>query len=730
MSQVSLGECRDRVVSLVEAGQFEEALPIARHILNHYPEYVEGHLLLGRALLGAGRVRDAADQFARVLGADPENAVALTGLSRVHQALGKREEAIGHMRRAFELCPGDVDLRRQLGELLESNPVSAGQRPEITRAALARIYARNGLHAKAISEFGSVLSQEPGRHDALLGQAELLWRDGRQLEAAETCQQVLDDLPNALKANLILGALWLDSPQPDEARPYLALAQTLDPENAVANSLFGAGSPLPRLAPMLERWEEAASPATCADVAARADTAETDETPLVESDREEAAPMSDHTRPEGDLEIPDWLKGVRYEPSAEESASIEDTSATQAAGETTDWPWTVRHDAGANLTGTDLPDVKVDQSDLPEWLREAPSGKETPDRPEEEAARPTGVAPVEQPPQKESEVAVWLTEDTEPVTLTGADAELTAAAVDAPPMPGEPPDAEAPAWLRELQQTGAGAPEASGQQAGPTEQGVVDAPEWLRSLREDIAMEARRPGFDELDQELAALSMDEESEKLPTGEEPILPVAVPLHEEALAARPEEPLPEPVGGETELPAAPATEGARPEGPVIEEPAAGAPPPGEMPSEMSAEEEPATAVLVAEETATVSAETESAASSVIEEAAQPQPTGAETPPTAGLEESPEPVEELPKDAAERLSIARAAGQAGGWPQALTVYASLVSSSDLLDAVIADLEEGIRSHPDDYAGYQLVGDAYMKNGRLSEALRAYRTALTKLH
>ncbi len=44
--------------------------------------------------------------------------------------------------------------------------------------------------------------------------------------------------------------------------------------------------------------------------------------------------------------------------------------------------------------------------------------------------------------------------------------------------------------------------------------------------------------------------------------------------------------------------------------------------------------------------------------------------------------------------------------------------------------DLEEGIRRHPEDYYAYQLVGDAYMKEGRLAEALRAYRTALTKLH
>jgi cytochrome c-type biogenesis protein CcmH/NrfG len=69
------------------------------------------------------------------------------------------------------------------------------------------------------------------------------------------------------------------------------------------------------------------------------------------------------------------------------------------------------------------------------------------------------------------------------------------------------------------------------------------------------------------------------------------------------------------------------------------------------------------------------------------------------------------------------------AGRWAQALTLYAVLVDTAALLDSVISDLEEGIRRHPDDYYGYQLVGDAYAKGGRLAEALRAYRIALTKL-
>ncbi len=76
-----------------------------------------------------------------------------------------------------------------------------------------------------------------------------------------------------------------------------------------------------------------------------------------------------------------------------------------------------------------------------------------------------------------------------------------------------------------------------------------------------------------------------------------------------------------------------------------------------------------------------------------------------------------------------MARAALNAGDWLDALTIYETLISSSEMLDSVIDNLNVGVRRHPNDPAGYQLLGDACMKDGRLQDALQAYRTALAKL-
>jgi cytochrome c-type biogenesis protein CcmH/NrfG len=76
-----------------------------------------------------------------------------------------------------------------------------------------------------------------------------------------------------------------------------------------------------------------------------------------------------------------------------------------------------------------------------------------------------------------------------------------------------------------------------------------------------------------------------------------------------------------------------------------------------------------------------------------------------------------------------MARAASDTGDWSDALTIYETLVNSSEMLDSVIDNLEVAVRRHPDDPAGYQLLGDACMKDGRLHAALEAYRVALSKL-
>ncbi|MBC7260938.1 MAG: hypothetical protein H5T63_02905, partial [Chloroflexi bacterium] len=150
--------------------------------------------------------------------------------------------------------------------------------------------------------------------------AETLWRDGRREEAAAMAREILQICPDCLKAILILGKVLLEKGRQDEAWAVLANVRYLDPENKLAQALFGEQSPLPPQTIRIPRLEKKAE----AEVSAAATTPEM---PAVPSAVEETAETA--TVPEEILveTVPAGLEPVIT--SAEEPA----TPATVAEAE-------------------------------------------------------------------------------------------------------------------------------------------------------------------------------------------------------------------------------------------------------------------------------------------------------------------------------------------------------------------------------------------------------------
>ncbi len=479
MEQVSLRDYCEEARSLIQSGESETAIRITRYILRHYPRHVESYRVLGQALLTAGDYQEASRQYRRVLSADPEDVAARIGLAEIYRGTGDLDKAIGQMRRAIDLAPGDSGLRIQLRQLLNARQGSeAAEQLEITRAALGRIYARGGLYAKAVQEFKAVLEQNPSRVDVQASLAESLWRAGRHLEAAEVCHRILERLPNALTANLILGVVWLESPQPDEAAPHLKLAQALDPENVVAHSLFGEKSPLPPLTVKIERLGEdeiedaQRKPLPTAPVE-RKPSLQTPEPAIdgVSKLHEEDATlmMSDEKRPDEEFELPDWLQGVGDDlldeedeesaaPSPPESASVEE-------GETPAW----LENLVARAEETKEPDesVPAEPGDMPDWLQEL--------RPE---------VPEEPPP--DSGAPDWLTSIAAGQTPDEVEPEPPASAPEPAPTPAtsEAQQLDRPEALAESDEQPA-SPEIAGEPTATAEEG--------RALWEQISTEEAPP---------------------------------------------------------------------------------------------------------------------------------------------------------------------------------------------------------------------------------------------
>ncbi len=99
--------------------------------------------------------------------------------------------------------------------------------------------------------------------------------------------------------------------------------------------------------------------------------------------------------------------------------------------------------------------------------------------------------------------------------------------------------------------------------------------------------------------------------------------------------------------------------------------------------------------------------------------PEPETAE--PAAMAEE----IEAAPSKAAEAfepLERARQALTAGELPEASRQYAELIKDELELDAVIGDLEAAVDREPEAAALWQVLGDAYLKVDRTSDAIKAY--------
>jgi tetratricopeptide (TPR) repeat protein len=521
MNQVSLRDYCEEARSLIQSGEAGRAIDIARHILRQYPRHLESYRLLGEALLVVGNYEDAATQFRRALSADPEDATSRVGLSKAFEARGDLDKAIWQMQRAVELLPNEADLKAELARLIHAGREDDVAEPfETTRPGLGRIYMHRGLYAKAVQEFRAVLEQEPERTDVQATLAQVLWRTGQRVEAVEVCRALLEKLPNALKANLMMGAMWVDSGQPDAAQPYLNLAQALDPENGVAHSLFGEESPLTPGSVTIERLEEREiesvepQPLSTApvEILPALERQAPDMEGMSKQNQEEAASMSDEERRDEEFELPDWLKGVGDElleseeqpaPSSppqlegeageetpgwlqrlvsrsEEVGATEPAAAPEAGGES------IAEEEPTPELSEDMPvpEAQAEEADLPDWLREAQEAESVSEFQAEDMAAP---GPVEEEPPS------FL----EPVGEAAAGTDL-------------------PDWLREIM-AGEGTPAGEEEEEAPTSleaeafpEAEVERPElsdWLSDYEVPSAAEGTTQEAEEMPAESASEPM-------------------------------------------------------------------------------------------------------------------------------------------------------------------------------------------------------------------------------
>lgn len=465
MNQISLAEYVQQIERSIESGHYNEAVAHGKHILEQYPKYLRAYWMLGKAMLEAGRHEHAADMFQRVLSADPEQMLAWVGMSEIAERRGELEAAVWYLERAFELATDNEVVANQLRHLQGKLEGREPERLQLTQGALARLYLRGDLLSRAITELRKLLEEHPDRVDLKVALAEALWRSGKRAQASEVCQEILDQQPYNLKANLILGEVWSDSGR-EEGEFYLARAEEIDPENRVAQELLGAASPLPSEDPQITPAEY--EPTVLEERPARITEAE--ETPLLEPDELMATT----------IEIPLWLQEMAEEgvPGDSEELAVSERETMEEEPPVPAEPALEDVERLEELAPEDL-----DEDEGLEWLTGLEEEEVARSEPDEEVLRAEG----------DEEMPAWLADvDVEP---TKEEAAFEAGALEEPEEAEEPERAEIPDWLRDLapaefEPRGVPSPEAlaalldeglPADETPPTEEteAVTDLPPWL-----------------------------------------------------------------------------------------------------------------------------------------------------------------------------------------------------------------------------------------------------------
>ncbi len=229
MADISLRDYLAKLDTLLKSGSAAEVILHCRHILQYFPKDAQAYRLLGQALVATSRWQEAAEVMRRVLSVYPDDREAHAGLSEVYRIEKRPDDAIWHLERAFEQTPNDPVILDNLRELYRKYHKTEHGKVQLTAAAVARQYIRNGLYEQAIETLQRARAASPERMDLSLILAQTYWDRGQRVEAAEMALEVLKVLPDCLVANTLLAAMWLTEARPSDAQRYIGRIESLDP---------------------------------------------------------------------------------------------------------------------------------------------------------------------------------------------------------------------------------------------------------------------------------------------------------------------------------------------------------------------------------------------------------------------------------------------------------------------------------------------------------------------
>ena len=229
MSNIALREYHRNIERLIENHQIDDALSHCENIVRVFPKDIETYRKVGKIFLEKQDYASAEKVFNVTLSVFPDDFVANIGLSFINEQNNRMDQAIQHMQNAFELQPANESLQDELKRLYSKRDNVEPARIRLTRGALIKMYTRSDLFEQAIAEIRLGLHEKPSRVDYKLALADMLWKSGKNIDAVETCVDVISQLPYCWLANEILDKAFYELNPHETENHYRARLTELDP---------------------------------------------------------------------------------------------------------------------------------------------------------------------------------------------------------------------------------------------------------------------------------------------------------------------------------------------------------------------------------------------------------------------------------------------------------------------------------------------------------------------
>ncbi len=204
MSTIPLRDYCQKIESLIDIGNNDEAIFHSLTLLNSYPKYTSAYRFLGNALLEEKRFQEAFDIFSKVLAVFPDDFISHVGLSAIKENELDLEKAIWHMEQAFDAQPSNVVVQEELRRLLGRRDGVSPNKIRLSRGALIRMYLKGELYQQAISEIHAFQKNELDKVDLDAILAKIYALTGRLDEAVEISRKILGQYPYNFESNKIL----------------------------------------------------------------------------------------------------------------------------------------------------------------------------------------------------------------------------------------------------------------------------------------------------------------------------------------------------------------------------------------------------------------------------------------------------------------------------------------------------------------------------------------------